>query len=67
MCLDLTLDPSFKVKRGQPNLKILIASGYCFYRFAMFGDTPPALNKATGISIVKTVIMCLSANTATKE
>ena len=24
MCLDLTLDPSFKVKRGQSNLKVLI-------------------------------------------
>ena len=24
MCLDLTLDPSFKVKRGHPNLKVLI-------------------------------------------
>ena len=24
MWLDLTLDPSFKVKRGEPNLKVLI-------------------------------------------
>ena len=24
MCSDLTLDPSFKVKRGEPNLKVLI-------------------------------------------
>ena len=24
MCLELTLDPSFKVKLGQPNLKVLI-------------------------------------------
>ena len=24
MCLDLTLDPSFKVKRGHPKLKVLI-------------------------------------------
>ena len=55
----LTLDPSFKVKR-QPNFKMLITSGililyvfyYCFYMFAMFGDTPPARNKVSGISIV---------------
>ena len=26
MWSDLTLDPSFKVKRGQPNLKVLITS-----------------------------------------
>ena len=56
----LTLDPCFKVKRGQPNLKMLITSGifslyvlyYCFYRFAMLGDTSPAHNKASGISLV---------------
>ena len=55
----LTLDPSFKVKR-QPNLKMLITSGtlilyvfyYCFYMFAMFGDTPLAHNKVSGISLV---------------
>ena len=55
----LTLDPSFKVKR-QPNLKMLITSGifslyvfyYCFCIFAMFGDTPPARNKAIGITLV---------------
>ena len=41
-------------------LKMLITSGililyvfyYCFYMFAMFGDTPPARNKASGISLV---------------
>ena len=56
----LTLDPSFKVKR-QPNLKMLITSGifsryvfyYCFYMFAMFGDTTLArVIKASGISLV---------------
>ena len=25
MCSDLTLDPYFKVKRGEPNLKVLIS------------------------------------------
>ena len=46
--------------QGQLNLKMLIASGifsfyvfyYCFYRFDMFGDTPPARNKASGISLL---------------
>ena len=60
MWSDLTLGPSFKVKRGKPTLKMLITSGifslyifyYCFYRFAMFRDTPPARNKASGISLV---------------
>ena len=55
MWSNLTLDPSFKVKR-QPNLKMLITSGifslyvfyYCLYMFAMFGDTPPARNKESG-------------------
>ena len=57
MWSDVTLAPSFKVKQGQTNLKMLIMSGifslyvfyYCFYRFAMFGDTPPACNKGSGI------------------
>ena len=57
---DLTLDPSFKVKQGQPNLKMLITSEifshyifyYCFCRFAMFGDTPPARYKSSGIRLV---------------
>ena len=52
-----TLDTSFKVKRGQPNLKMLITSGifslyvfyYCFYRFALFGDTPPTSNKCISL------------------
>ena len=60
MWSDLTLDPSFKVKQGQPNLKMLITLGifslyvfyYCFYRFAMLGDTPPDHNRASGISLV---------------
>ena len=25
---------------------------YCFYRFAMFGDTPPARNKVSSIILV---------------
>ena len=65
MWSNLTLDPSFKVKGGQPNLKMLITSGifslyifyFCFYRFAMFGDTPPARNKAIGISLVNFVLL----------
>ena len=56
----LTLDPSFNVKRGHPNLKVLVTSGilclyvfyYCFYWFAMFGDTLLARNKASGIILV---------------
>ena len=60
MWSDLTLHLSFKVKRRQLTLKMLITSGifslyifyYCFYRFAMFGDTPPARNKVSGISLV---------------
>ena len=46
----------------QPNLKMLITSRililyvfyYCFYMFAVFGDTPPADNKASGICLVAT-------------
>ena len=60
----LTLDPSFKVKR-QPNLKMCITSGililyvfyFCFYMFAMFGETLLARNKAIKINIaIKNVI-----------
>ena len=60
MWSDLNLHPSFKVKRGESTLKMLITSRifslyifyYCFYRFAMFGDTPPARNKVSGLSLV---------------
>ena len=56
----LTFSPSFKVKGGQPNFKMLITSGifslyvfyYCFYRLAMFGDTPPAPNNASSLSLI---------------
>ena len=66
MWSDLTSDPSFKVKR-QPNFKMFITSGililyvfyYCFYMFAMFGDTPPAHNKASGISLECSEMKCL--------
>ena len=60
----LTLDLSFKVKR-QPNLKVLITLGililyvfyYCFYMFAMFGDTPPARNEVSGMSLVYSKVL----------
>ena len=70
MWSDLTLDLSFKVKQGQPHLKMLITSGisspyvfyYCFYRFPVFGDTPPARNKTSGISLVPKLYLNTSSS-----
>ena len=31
---------------------------YCFYNFAMFGDTPPASNKASSIILVLIQVLC---------
>ena len=45
MWSDLTLDPSFKVKRGHPNLKVLIMStplGGGYIIFAFFAVRCPA-------------------------
>ena len=43
MCSDLTFDPSFKVKRGYPNLEVLIA---CLLLVVQVWDGKPTYRKS---------------------
>ena len=48
----LIIDPrGLQCETNQPIFSLYVFY-YCFYMFAMFGDTPPARNKVSSVSLV---------------